>query len=155
MEADIMPYVQMGQDMYVEPKLGTFLTEKLTGTAFLSTIETELKNYYVKPLLLHSTIYLYGRDCNFKFTNRGVNKQFSDTSTPADLDEIIFKTNGQKDILENYTNRLLRYIDENRTSLGLNGVSCDDGPAKNSFNFGGIYVPTDRPRVYNTRNNEI
>jgi hypothetical protein len=154
-ESEIMPYVKMAQDTYVDNLIGSYLMDRLTGTASLSTTETELKDYYVKPTLLHYTIYLYGRDINFKFTNRGISKQFTDNSDYAELDEVIYKANGQKDVAENYGNRLLKFISENKNNLGLNEISYSDGPAKTSFNFGGIYVPTDRPKTYSSRQNDI
>ena len=154
-ESEIMPYVKMAQDTYLDNILGSYLINKLTGTASLTPIETELKDYYVKPTLLHYTIYLYGRDINFKFTNRGISKQFTDNSDYAELDEVVYKANGQKDVAENYGNRLLKFINENKNDLGLNGLSNNDAPAKSAFNYGGIYVPTSRPKTYSSRQNDI
>ncbi len=152
-EVEMKPYVVMAEDVYVLPLLGSKLFNLVSSTASLTPSETELRDYYVRPVVLQWSIYLYGRDCNFKFTNRGISKQTSDNSTYADLDEVIYKANGQKDIAESYSNRLLKFIKENEIALNIS--SCEEGPAKTAFNFGGIYVPTDRPYVVNTRKNNL
>ena len=112
-EVEMKPYVVMAEDVYVLPLLGSKLFNLISSTTSLTPIETELRDVYVKPVVLQWSIYLYGRDVNYKFTNRGVSKQTSDNSTYADLDEVIYKANGQKDIAESYSNRLLKYIKEN------------------------------------------
>lgn len=149
-ESDIMPYVKTAQQVYVEFLIGSSLLIKLTSNDVLTTLEEILKNDYVKPVLMHYTIYLYGRDTNFKFTNRGITKQFSDNSTSADLEEVIYKSNIQKDIAESYGNRVLKFIEKNK--MGDCGI---EGPAKTSFSGGGLYIPTYSPKIYNTGGSTI
>lgn len=153
-DGDIQPWVRSAQETYLRQYLGDPVYRRIVEagpTGELNEKEQELLDYYIKPTLMWWSIYLYGRFCNFKFTNKGISKQNSEFSEPAEFREITYAASGIKDIAESYSQQLITFLSYNKDVFDYPCENGDKKPVHTSFNFGGIYVPQDHVTVVDTR----
>jgi len=124
-EGFIVPSIQDGQRMFLEPIIGTgLLNELLSETPTFSAPNETLVNDYILPALK----YWVQKDCirgiSYRFTNSGVQTKSGESNSPIGSDELykLEKNLGTK--AEYYGNRIRLFLIENSDTYPL---YCDPG----------------------------
>jgi hypothetical protein len=87
------PIILIAQDKYIHPLLGGVLYNKILDDIKNSTLTPTYKSLvdlYILPALLQYCVYESVPYITFKFKNKGIQKQTSDTSETPDLSELYF-----------------------------------------------------------------
>lgn len=139
--------IAYAQELYIMPVLGTdlyneILTQYSAGT--LSTANSNLLNNYIKPALAAYTIYETSDFLVYKFSNKGIMKEKSDTSDPISLSELQHFKGKLLSTAQFYGEKLIKYLMGNTTTypLYLSGNNTIDKYRPNGSNIqGNIYIP--------------
>lgn len=141
----LQPYIEIAQDVRIEPILGTDLYNKLKSDIEGSTITGNYKillDDYVQKCLAQWSLYEGLPFLEYKLTNKSVSKKSSDNSTPSDLDEIKYLRQGIRDIAEYFSQRISDYLCANQSlfpEYTSNSDSDDIHPNSTSY-FSGLYL---------------
>lgn len=118
----LTPTIDMVQDMYIHPIVGTGIFNELKTQIVAGTVTalnaTLLQDYIQKAMLWYilaeaPPIFVY------RFANKGVMKKSSENSQPADLDDINFLIDRFTNKAEWYAERITKYLLENESSYPL------------------------------------
>lgn len=144
--------IRTAEDKYLHPLLGTQMTikiNKLISDSIISgsTIPTEYKTLiddYIIPCLVEYSVY-ENVPFTYKFRNKGISKQTSPDSIPAELDELTYLRNNIRDTAQFYGERLVTYLRVGYTNNQmfpeyLQTQIGDIKPATGDY-FNGIHVP--------------
>lgn len=150
----LTPALQDAQDLYIHPLLGTKLfTEIITqvGTNTVSSLNKTLLDNYVIPCLMHYAKMESLPDMKYRLMNKGVMIKNSENSTAADLQEIQYLMDREKNKAEVFAERTTKYLRKNNASYTLyyQNVNYDEIKPNRSNISSGIYVGGDH--YYNTR----
>jgi len=130
---EIYPFVQNAQNVYIQDVLGTPLYNELvdkiaTGVTF-SSIEWQLVDLCSRALV-YWTVYMSLPTLYIKMRNSGVVKQQSENTQNADLSELKYLREEQKNLGEFYNTRIVNFLCDKSTQFPLyNAVSKDMYPS--------------------------
>jgi hypothetical protein len=115
----IRPVVWACQKVYIEDIVGTPLYNTLEAAVIASSLagnNQTLVNTYIAPCLLYYTLSEAQVPLTFKYRNRSVQTQRSDSTDPVDLTEHKYLKDEYKMIAEKFAEKIERYLCAN-TSL--------------------------------------
>jgi len=100
---------------------------------FVSEKNQNLRNEYIKWVLLYYTLYHSIYDLDTKMTNKGIENQHSNYSINADISRIEKRRNDYQNIAETYVSRMLDYIMKNIEDYPLykDFIKCDTNNTNN------------------------
>jgi hypothetical protein len=145
---EIYPFVYQAQEVYCQDVLGTPLYKDIlqktdnyiagTGPSF-SAVEWELVNLLSKALV-HWTTYMAIPSLYVKLRNAGVVKAQAEGTQNADLSEMKYLREEQKNLGEFWNTRCVNYLCANSTDFPLyNAVSDDMYPSLKQYDSD-IYI---------------
>ncbi len=139
--------IAISQDLYLLPILGTDLFTEISNQysgGSLTNVNSTLLNSYIQPCLAAYTVYQSVDYLLFKFTNKSIEKQKSDTSDPINLNELEHLKGKLLSTAQHYGEKLIRYLIGNSTvyPLYISGNNTVDKYQSATGNIqGGIYIP--------------
>jgi hypothetical protein len=143
----LLPYVRQAQKLYVEPKLGTQLTQKLKDLITAGTLGDvgnepykELVDEYIGDMLPNWAFYHAVPFLRFKIENGNIYSKTSETGTAMSVEESQHLREEISNTAQYYTERMIEYVVNNSTLF----------PEYNT-NSGADIVP-DRNAYYNSMN---
>lgn len=141
----IRPTIVKVQEMRIQPILGSALyneivTQVKTTPQVITALNVTLLQQYIQPAIIQWLYYELPSVLSFRFVNRGMVRQTSDNTTPMTIEEIVRLTDKALNDAEWYSERITRYLMENKNSYPL----WNNPPAKldtiypnmNNFNTG-------------------
>ena len=120
----LLPYVRQAQKLYVEPKLGTKLNQKLKDLITAGTIgdvanaayKTLLEDY-IGDMLPNWAFYHAVPFLRFKIENGNIYSKTSETGTALSTEEAQHLREEIRNTSEYYTERMIEYIKNNTSSF--------------------------------------
>ena len=153
----LLPYVRQAQKLYVEPKLGTQLTEKLKDLITLGTINDvgneaykTLLDDYIGDMLPNWAFYHAVPFLRFKIENGNIYSKTSETGNALSTEESQSLREEVSNTAQYYTERLIDYICNNTSSFPEynTNTGADVNPDQNAY-YNGMNL--ERPRQQGTR----
>jgi len=153
----LLPYVRQAQKLYVEPKLGTKLTDKLKDLIKLGTIGNAgneayktLVDEYIGDMLPNWAFYHAVPFLRFKIENGNIYSKTSETGTAMTTAEAQHLREEVRNTAEYYTERMIDYVTNNTTSFPeySTNTGADINPDINAY-YNGMNL--DRPTRQGTR----
>lgn len=154
--AVLQPIIRLAQTKYLQSILGSSLHDKLISDIVANTVTGNyriLLEEYVIPAMLQYSVYESIPYMTFKFRNKGIQKQNSDNSQPADLTELSYMRDNVKDTCEFYATRIANYLCENSSLFPEYRSGNEDVNANTERYFNGVHIP--RRRGWNHNNQFI
>ena len=144
---DIMPYVVMAQDIYVQELLGTTFYNALKAAVSGSTLtakETTLIDDYIAPTTANYSLYLALPTLNYKIKNKSVLNPSAEEADNTTLEEIKYLRNATLDSAQFYAQRTIDYLTANDADFAdyRNPDSDYMLPNKNTQYNAGVYIPS-------------
>jgi hypothetical protein len=142
----IQPVIRLVQDKHIHPLLGSNLyvnlQDRITGSTLSGSYLTLMEKYVI-PAMSQYCIYELVPYLNYKFRAKGISRQTSDTSTPAELSELYYLRDNIRDTAQFYGEMLTKYLCANQTLFPEYNVvnSSDDLTGTSGDYFGGIHIP--------------
>ena len=153
----LLPYVRQAQKLYVEPKLGTKLTQKLKDLITAGTIGQPanaayktLLDDYIGDMLPNWAFYHAVPFLRFKIENGNIYSKTSETGNALSTEESQSLREEVSNTAQYYTERLIEYI-TNNTSLFpeySTNSGADVNPDRNAY-YNGMNL--ERPSQQGTR----
>ncbi len=153
----LLPYVRQAQKLYVEPKLGTKLTQKLKDLITAGTIGDvanaaykTLLDDYIGDMLPNWAFYHAVPFLRFKIENGNIYSKTSETGNALSTEESQSLREEVSNTAQYYTERLIEYI-TNNTSLFpeySTNSGADVNPDRNAY-YNGMNL--ERPSQQGTR----
>ena len=115
----LLPYVRQAQKLYVEPKLGTDLYDKLKADITAGTLTGNYKTLvdeYIGDMLPNWAFYHCIPFLRFKVENGNIYAKSSETGNALSTEESQHLREEVRNTSEYYTERLIEYL-KNNTSL--------------------------------------
>ena len=153
----LLPYVRQAQKLYVEPKLGTQLTQKLKDLITAGTIGDvanaaykTLLDEYIGDMLPNWAFYHAVPFLRFKIENGNIYSKTSETGNALSTEESQSLREEVSNTAQYYTERLIEYITNN---TGLfpeysTNSGADVNPDRNAY-YNGMNL--ERPSQQGTR----
>ena len=141
----LLPYVRQAQKLYVEPKLGTDLYEKLKSEITAGTLSGAYKTLvdtYIGDMLPNWAFYHAIPFLRFKIENGNIYSKTSETGTALSTEEAQHLREEVRNNAEYFTERMIEYITNNLTSFPEYGTAS------------GADISADRNAYYNGMNLE-
>jgi hypothetical protein len=141
----LLPYVRQAQKLYVEPKLGTDLYEKLKSEITAGTLAGAYKTLvddYIGDMLPNWAFFHAIPFLRFKIENGNIYSKTSETGTALSTEEAQHLREEIRNTAEYYTERMIEYVTNNTT----------DFPEYNTNS--GAEISPDRNAYYNGMNLE-
>jgi len=120
----LLPYVRQAQKLYVEPKLGTDLTEKLKSLITAGTLSNvanaaykTLVDDYIGDMLPNWAFYHAIPFLRFKIENGNIYSKTSETGTALSTEESQHLREEVRNTAEYYTERMIDYVRNNTSSF--------------------------------------
>lgn len=120
----LLPYVRQAQKLYVEPKLGTQLNQKLKDLITAGTIGDvanaaykTLLDDYIGDMLPNWAFYHAVPFLRFKIENGNIYSKTSETGTALSTEEAQHLREEIRNTSEYYTERMIEYIKNNTSSF--------------------------------------
>ena len=151
----ITPTIQLVQDIYVHPLIGTKLYNEIIGQIDNNTVTTlnqTLLDSYIIPTMLWYLLCECTPVFKYRYMNKGVMVKNSDNSQPADLNEIQFLMDKWKNNAELYAERVTRFLRKNIADYPLyyqNMYYDEIKPNMTNFNTGIFLDDMDERDFYN------
>ena len=152
----LLPYVRQAQKLYVEPKLGTDLTQKLKDLITAGTIgdvanaayKTLLEDY-IGDMLPNWAFYHAVPFLRFKIENGNIYSKTSETGTALSTEEAQHLREEIRNTSEYYTERMIDYVCNNTSSFPEYSTNsgADVTPNQNAY-YNGINI--ERPNRQGT-----
>ena len=153
----LLPYVRQAQKLYVEPKLGTKLTQKLKDLITAGTIGDvanaaykTLLDDYIGDMLPNWAFYHAVPFLRFKIENGNIYSKTSETGTPLSTEESQHLREEIRNTAEYYTERMIEYITNNQPSFPEynQNSGADVSPDRNAY-YNGMNL--ERPMKQGTK----
>ena len=140
----LLPYIKVAQDIHIHQLLGTDLYDKIANDISTSSLGGNYKTFtdeYIQPVLIHYSLYECLPFLSYKIMNKDIVRKISETSTPADLEDIKYMREIVKNTAEYYSTRLVDYLcNNNHLFPEYNTNSNGDlAPTKDTY-FSGIVL---------------
>ena len=141
----LLPYVREAQKLYVEPKLGTDLNQKLKDLITNGTIGNvgneaykTLLDDYVGDMLPNWAFYHAVPFLRFKIENGNIFSKTSETGTSLSTEEAQHLREEIRNTAEYYTERMIEYVTNNTTSFPEYNTNsgADISPNRNAYYAG-------------------
>lgn len=140
--------IRSASDKYIMPAIGSQLYQKIvsliSGGTMTAGVYKTLLDDYITPALVDYSVLEYIPFSSVKFRNKGMEKQTSDVSTPADAESLVMVQASVRDSAQFYTERLIKYLRANIQSYPEYSqymITIDDmAPARSEY-FSGIQFP--------------
>jgi|688.fasta_scaffold27070_8 hypothetical protein len=144
---DLMPYVLMAQDIYIQDTLGTTYYNNLKTSVSGSTLnsyEVTLIDDYISPTLANYALYLALPNLTYKAKNKAVVQPTSEESTSIGLEEIKYLRGTVLDTAQFYQERTKDYLKEFSIHfVGYNNYNVNAmAPNKGRQYSHGIVIPS-------------
>ena len=153
----LLPYVLQAQKLYVEPKLGTDLYQKLESLITAGTIGNvgneaykTLVDDYIGDMLPNWAFYHAIPYLRFKIENGNIYSKTSETGTALTTEEAQSLREEISNTAQYYTERLIEYIRNNTSDFPEYSTNsgADVNPDKNAY-YNGMNL--ERPNQQGTR----
>ena len=166
----ITPVIELVQDKYILPLLGTSLYNTIethilayinSATTIPAAYKTLIDNYILK-MMVHYIMYESSPTFKFRYANKGIMSNSSDNGQPIPTNDMeylmnIWKTNG-----EMYGDRMIKYLNYNNSTYPTynNNTGADIFPERNAYDVD-IYLGTrilgkkDYSNIQDNRDNPI
>ena len=166
----ITPVIELVQDKYILPLLGTSLYNTIethilayinSATTIPAAYKTLIDNYILK-MMVHYIIYESSPTFKFRYANKGIMTNSSDNGQPIPTNDMeylmnIWKTNG-----EMYGDRMIKYLNYNNSTYPTynNNTGADIFPERNAYDVD-IYLGTrilgkkDYSNIQDNRDNPV
>jgi|TARA_R110001583_G_scaffold155421_1_gene307098 hypothetical protein len=138
----LLPYVRQAQKLYVEPKLGTDLNQKLKDLITAGTIgdvanaayKTLLEDY-IGDMLPNWAFYHAVPFLRFKIENGNIYSKTSETGTALSTEEAQHLREEIRNTSEYYTERMIDYVTNNTSSFPEYSTNsgADVTPDRNAY----------------------
>lgn len=134
----ISPFIKTAQDIYIEPFLGTVLTQQLKDKITNNQITNEWEELLIRYIAPAHVQYAMYESMPFnvaKWTNKSITYKSSENSQPLDLTDIKELRKMVLNTAELYMEKLKCYLEENPTLFPNFGVrnNCCDGATDTFF----------------------
>jgi hypothetical protein len=148
----LLPYVRQAQKLYVEPKLGSKLFEKLKTLITNNTIGNvgneaykTLLDDYIGDMLPNWAFYHAVPFLRFKIENGNIYSKTSETGTALSTSEAQHLREEVRNTAEYYTERMIKYITNNTSDFPEYSTNsgADVNPNTNAYYAG---MNLERPR---------
>ena len=153
----LLPYVRQAQKLYVEPKLGTTLTEKLKTLITLGTLSLPINvNYqtlvdeYIGDMLPNWAFYHAIPFLRFKIENGNIYSKTSETGNAMSTEESQHLREEVSNTAQYYTERMIDFITNNLSWFPEYNTNsgADITPDRNAY-YNGMNL--DKPNNQGTR----
>ena len=166
----ITPVIELVQDKYILPLLGTSLYNTIethilayinSATTIPTAYKTLIDNYILK-MMVHYIMYESSPTFKFRYANKGIMTNSSDNGQPIPTNDMeylmnIWKTNG-----EMYGDRMIKYLNYNNSTYPTynNNTGADIFPERNAYDVD-IYLGTrilgkkDYSNIQDNRDNPV
>jgi|TARA_R110000822_G_scaffold278891_1_gene400711 hypothetical protein len=166
----ITPVIELVQDKYILPLLGTSLYNTIethilayinSATTIPAAYKTLIDNYILK-MMVHYIMYESSPTFKFRYANKGIMTNSSDNGQPIPTNDMeylmnIWKTNG-----EMYGDRMIKYLNYNNSTYPTynNNTGADIFPERNAYDVD-IYLGTrilgkkDYSNIQDNRDNPV
>jgi len=166
----ITPVIELVQDKYILPLLGTSLYNTIethilayinSATTIPVAYKTLIDNYILK-MMVHYIMYESSPTFKFRYANKGIMTNSSDNGQPIPTNDMeylmnIWKTNG-----EMYGDRMIKYLNYNNSTYPTynNNTGADIFPERNAYDVD-IYLGTrilgkkDYSNIQDNRDNPV
>ena len=149
----LLPYVRQAQKLYVEPKLGTELTNKLKNEITAGTLAGAYKTLvddYIADMLPNGAFYHSIPFLRFKIENGNIYSKTSETGTALTTEESQHLREEVRNTSEYYTERMIDYVKNNTASFPEYSTNsgADISPDSNAY-YNGMNL--ERPKQQGTR----
>jgi|TARA_R100001530_G_scaffold76197_1_gene53496 hypothetical protein len=149
----LLPYVRQAQKLYVEPKLGTDLTQKLKDEIIAGTLAGAYKTLvddYIGDMLPNWGLYMLVPFLRFKVENGNIYSKTSETGNALSTEEAQHFREEIRNTAEYYTERMIEYVTNNLASFPeySTNTGADVSPDRNAF-YNGMNL--ERPSQQGTR----
>jgi len=150
----LLPYVRQAQKLYVEPKLGTELYDKLKTLITNGTVGNvgneaykTLLDDYIGDMLPNWAFYHAIPFLRFKIENGNIYSKTSETGTSLSTEEAQHLREEIRNTSEYYTERLIEYITNNTTSFPEynQNSGADISPDQNAY-YNGMNLERPMPQ---------
>jgi hypothetical protein len=138
----LLPYVRQAQKLYVEPKLGTDLTQKIKDLITAGTIGAganaaykTLLDDYIADMLPNWAFYHAVPFLRFKIENGNIYSKTSETGTSLSTEEAQHLREEIRNTSEYYTERMIDYVTNNLASFPeySSNSGADVNPDRNAY----------------------
>jgi len=138
----LLPYVRQAQKLYVEPKLGTKLTQKIkdliTGGTINDVANAAYKTLledYIGDMLPNWAFYHAVPFLRFKIENGNIFSKTSETGTSLSTEEAQHLREEIRNTSEYYTERMIEYVTNNLSDFPeySTNVGADVSPDRNAY----------------------
>ena len=138
----LLPYVRQAQKLYVEPKLGTKLTQKIQDLITAGTINDvanaaykTLLEDYIGDMLPNWAFYHAVPFLRFKIENGNIFSKTSETGTSLSTEEAQHLREEIRNTSEYYTERMIEYVTNNLSDFPeySTNTGADVSPDRNAF----------------------
>ena len=146
--------IQIAQDLYILPMVGTGIFNELKTQVVAGTVSTDndtLLSSYIQPCLKYYVLFELIEPLTFKFTNKSIMKKNSENSQPISDGELQRLKDKFKNIAEYYAEKLRLYLVQNEASYPLYylpGTGVDIVTPSNTSFQSGWYLGTNIETEY-------
>tara|TARA_R100001594_G_scaffold19372_1_gene37846 strand:- start:302 stop:880 length:579 start_codon:yes stop_codon:yes gene_type:complete len=153
----LLPYVRQAQKLYVEPKLGTDLTQKIKDLITANTISDAgnaayktLLDDYIGDMLPNWAFYHAIPFLRFKIENGNIYSKTSETGTALSTEESQHLREEVSNTAQYYTERMIDYVTNNISSFPEYNTNsgADVSPDSNAY-YNGMNL--ERPMQQGTK----
>ena len=153
----LLPYVRQAQKLYVEPKLGTDLTQKLKDLIVAGTLGNvgneaykTLVDDYIGDMLPNWAFYHAVPFLRFKIENGNIYSKTSETGNALSTEESQSLREEVSNTCQYYTERMIEYVINNLSSFPeySTNTGADISPDQNAY-YNGMNL--ERPRQQGTK----
>lgn len=146
---DVAPYIIQGQDLYLQPLLGTKFYKHLKDAVAAGTLtanETLFLDEYISPMIIQRAFALSIPFIKYKIVDKGIVSGTSETSSDVSLDEIKYLIGKVEDSAEFYAQRVREFLFDNISMFqdyinpGIKGMM----PDRRSQYTAGLTIPARR-----------
>ena len=146
---DVDKFVQfalIAQDIHIQNYAGSNLLEKILADIAGGTLAGDylnLVNNHLKKMLIHFAMVEYLPFAAYTIANKGVYKHGTENGETVDKNEVDYLVEKERQIAEHYTERFIRYINNNSSLFPEynNNTSDDMSPDQNAFTSGCVLDP--------------
>ena len=118
----IRPTIVKVQEMRIQPIVGSALYSEMVGQVVSGTttaLNTTLLEDYIQPAMVQWLYYELPMVLAFKYMNKGMVRRTSEESSQMSMDEITRLTDKVKNDAEWYSERITRYLMEQKVNYPL------------------------------------
>jgi len=125
---DIAPHINLSQDIFLQPILGSNFYDEILGKYDAQTLSTDEITLvaHIKPCVAFRTALAAIPFITFNVKNKGIQTQSGDFSTDVEASTLHFIANKLENSAEFYERRLINYLEDNEALFPGFTVNNDD-----------------------------